>query len=254
MTIQEIYQLIDKAAPFSSALSFDNVGLLIGSPYLKVQKAMIVLDVTSGIIEEAVKKSVNLIISHHPVIFTPLKSIEAESIPYLLIQNQISVISCHTNLDLSPVCGVNIALGKALGLSDIHPADGINSEHILFVGELPEPLPPKVFAKHVKSALSSPCVKFYEGSEPVQEVAFCSGAGGQELSVFKESAAQAFVTGELKHHEELEAARLGQTVVTAGHFETEIMFAEELKQYLQSKSDSVEWILSACETSALKVL
>ena len=114
--IIDIYKEIDKVAPFNTAAEFDNVGLLIGSFDTEVKKALLALDVTSEVINEAINIGANLIITHHPVIFNPLKRIREEDAVYKLIKNDIAVISVHTNLDLALNYGVNFTLANKLGV------------------------------------------------------------------------------------------------------------------------------------------
>ena len=117
-TVGDVYRLIDQFAPFSLAEDWDNPGLLVGSPDLTVTKALLAMDVTPAVIEEAAKTGAELIVTHHPVIFSPIKRVEAGSIVYNLIRNGISVISAHTNLDIAEG-GVNDCLAECLGLCNI---------------------------------------------------------------------------------------------------------------------------------------
>jgi len=116
-TVKDVYDCINEIAPFALAESWDNTGLLIGSPQGEVTRALVVLDITGSILEEAVSKGVNLIITHHPVIFSPLKSIREDSLVYRIIRSGISVISAHTNLDIAGG-GVNDCLVSRLGLNE----------------------------------------------------------------------------------------------------------------------------------------
>ncbi|WP_052446679.1 Nif3-like dinuclear metal center hexameric protein [Candidatus Soleaferrea massiliensis] len=118
-TVGDIYRTIDtKIAPFSLAESWDNPGLLIGGEELPVKKVLLAMDATDAVAEEAVSKRAELIVTHHPVIFSPIKRVEADSVVYKLIRNGISVISAHTNLDIA-AGGVNDALAETLGLEQI---------------------------------------------------------------------------------------------------------------------------------------
>ena len=116
----EILNYINEIAPFDTAMGFDNVGLLIGNAQQTSETVLLALDVTSEVTEEAVSAGAKIIISHHPIIFTPLKSIETNSIPYLSVKNDITVISAHTNLDKAKE-GINEYLAKLLELKDIQP-------------------------------------------------------------------------------------------------------------------------------------
>ena len=118
MTVNDIYSFLNEFAPFDTACDFDNAGLLIGAKDAEVDKCIIALDCTEAVVDEAIQKGAQLIITHHPVIFSGLKSVLADSLVYRLIENNISVISAHTNLDIADG-GVNDCLAKALGLKDV---------------------------------------------------------------------------------------------------------------------------------------
>ena len=151
--ICDIYNVIDQAAPFESALSFDNSGLLVGDPAAEVARALIALDITPAVVEEAASINAGLVISHHPVIFTPLKSLNSRAVPYLLAQKGIGALCCHTNLDISPVCGVNVALANRLGLKVIRQEDVFGEDCILFSGEAEGSPSPLEFARLVRERL-----------------------------------------------------------------------------------------------------
>lgn len=252
-TVQDIYDCIDEAAPFSSALSFDNVGILVGDPAAPVHRAMLALDITPAVIAEAAGKNVDLLISHHPVIFEPMKAVRQGDVPFLLIENHIAALCCHTNLDRSPVCGVNIALGRKLGLQTIRFQE-VGEDVILFTGELPREMSPREFALYGKQKLGSDCVKFCAGDTPVKTVAFSSGAGVDGCMVAKALGADAFLTGEMKHHEELQARAQGITTVTAGHYWTECVFAGLLSEYLRKRIKDVGFIPSVSEQPPMTAL
>ena len=176
--IRDIYDIIDAVAPFSTALDFDNAGLLVGDGNTIVTRALLALDIPPAVVAEAASMNANLILSHHPVIFHPLKSLGPQDVPYQLASRGIAALCCHTNLDLSPVCGVNVALGSKLGLRNVRREDVFGADCVLFSGDLEEPLEPQAFAALVKEKLSAPAVKFCPGQGKVQRVFFCSGAGG----------------------------------------------------------------------------
>lgn len=119
-TIDDLSRAIDSIAPFRSCLSWDNVGLLLGDAEAALTGVLVTLDVTPEAVAEAVRCGANCIVSHHPVIFQPLKCLPAGSVPALCLQNGLSVISAHTNYDFAPQ-GVNFALATALGLRNIRP-------------------------------------------------------------------------------------------------------------------------------------
>ena len=242
-TIGEIYDYIDSFAPFSAAMGFDNAGLLAGAREQPVERVLIALDITSSVIGQAVDLKAGLIISHHPVIFQPLRRLDPKMPAVLLARNGIGAICAHTNLDMAPF-GVNICLGECLGLVNVQgkgilPETGFPS---FFIGELPEQMEPQAFARLVKDRLQAGCVKYTEGNEPVRLIGFCSGAGSDSMEEAFMLGAQAFLTGEVKHHQWLLAAEEGKTLVEAGHYSTEAPVLEPLCRKLEKIFPQVEFI------------
>ena len=252
--IRDIYDIIDAVAPFSTALDFDNSGLLVGDGNTQVTRVLLALDITPVVVAEAAAMNANLILSHHPVIFHPLKTLGPQDVPYQLASKGIAALCCHTNLDLSPVCGVNVALGSKLGLRNLRREDVFGEDCVLFSGDLEEPLDQEAFAALVKERLAAPSVKFVPGDRPVKKVIFCSGAGGEYVHQAACRGADAYLTGEMKHHEELEAAYSRMTCVAAGHYHTEKVFAEFLASYLRKRIPDTAFLLSQAEAAPMKSL
>ena len=250
--IRDIYDIIDAVAPFSTALDFDNAGLLVGDGNTIVTRALLALDITPAVVAEAASMNANLILSHHPVIFHPLKFLGPQDVPYQLASRGIAALCCHTNLDLSPVCGVNVALGSKL--RNVRREDVFGEDSVLFSGDLEEPLEPQAFAALVKEKLSAPAVKFCPGQGKVQRVFFCSGAGGEYVHQAACRGADAYLTGEMKHHEELEAAQSRLTCVAAGHYHTEKVFGEFLASYLRKRVPDTAFLLSQAEAAPMGAL
>ncbi|HIZ55926.1 MAG TPA: Nif3-like dinuclear metal center hexameric protein [Firmicutes bacterium] len=234
MKVSDIYQWMDQAAPFSLQDSFDNAGLLAGNPDAEVTGCLLALDVTDALITEAVDKGFNLLLTHHPVIFQPLKSVLENSISYKIIENKLNVISAHTNFDRA-ANGLNDILACRIGLQEVDLLDpNAGLEGYGRIGVLPEAMQPAAFAAHVRDRLGASGVRFCAGTRPVRKVAVVSGAGGEFYPRALSAGADAFVTGETRHHEELDMARRGLTLVTAGHFETEHIFADPLAACLRA--------------------
>ena len=137
MTVREIYDAIDRIAPFQTAMDFDNVGILVGDENVDVTKTLLCLDVTPRVLREAKSIGAELIISHHPVIFNPLRTVQPQSIVYALVQSGIAVISAHTNLDMAYPYGVNDALCRKLGLQNVRGILKEGETDIAYMGELP---------------------------------------------------------------------------------------------------------------------
>lgn len=252
--ICDIYDIINGAAPFESQLAFDNSGLLVGDRATEVTRALLCLDITREVIDEAAGMNANLIISHHPVIFDPLKSMSSQDPAYLLAKNGIAALCCHTNLDISPVCGVNVALANRLGLRSIKPEEAFGEDCVLYSGELEQPMEPEDFARHVKERLSAGSVKLIPGEGSVKRVFLCSGAGGGFAPYAAIRGGDAYLTGEMKHHEVLEAKKTGLTCVVAGHYETERVFAEYLAAYLKKRAPETGFLVSRAERPVFEVI
>ena len=229
MIVYDIYDFLDEKYDFSSALHYDNVGLLVGDGREKVTGVLVCLDCTDEAISEAVKQGANLIVTHHPVIFDPLKSVTEQSLVYRLIKNGISVISAHTNLDQADG-GVNDALAEAVGLSDIEKI--ADSEGFFYrIGELSEPMTSEELAKTVSEKLALP-VKYVGSSTFIKRVAVCSGSGGSMLGEVINTGVDAYITADIKHNVFMEAHEAGLTLIDAGHFNSEDIIVEPLSKEL----------------------
>lgn len=218
MKVKEILDFLYGIAPKELAEDFDNVGLLVGDENTEVKGIMVSLDCFEEVIDRAEDLGANLIVTHHPIIFSGLKSVTSDSLVYKLISKGISVISMHTNLDQADG-GVNDALCDALDLFDVEAlitSDGFSMRK----GYLDQPEDPYSFAKHVKEALGG-AVKFVAGDHDITTVAVCGGSGGDFLIDAVKMGADALVTADVKHHLFIEAGRLGISLYDAGHFNTE---------------------------------
>lgn len=177
MTVREIYDAIDRIAPFQTAMDFDNVGILVGDENVEVKKTLLCLDVTPRVLREAKSIGVELIISHHPVIFNPLRTVQPQNIIYALVQSGIAVISAHTNLDMAYPYGVNDALCRKLGLQNVCGILKEGETDIAYMGELPEEMTTEDFAAHIKEALGLSAVRCTAVSKMLRTVAVVGGAG-----------------------------------------------------------------------------
>ena len=146
-TINDILNFFEEFAPCATQMSFDNAGLIVGDKYTAVSRVLVALDITEDVVNEAESLGCELIISHHPVIFAPIKRLSPSSVPYLLAQKGISAVCMHTNLDLGEKFGVNICLADALGVKS-----PVLSElgECMFTGELESETDIHDFAKLAK--------------------------------------------------------------------------------------------------------
>ena len=243
MTVRDVYNAIDAIAPFSTAMDFDNVGLLVGGKDQPVSRVLLTMDITVPVVEEAAKIGAQLIVSHHPVIFHPLRSVVADTPVYKLAQNGLSAICAHTNLDLAANYGVNSALAIALGLSKFStiPED---DEQLLRVGDLPEEVSGEDFLQGIKRKLSCSGIQVTEIPDKVRRIAVCGGAGGDYAALAKAAGADIYITGEAKHNEILDAAAIGMPMAMCGHHATEFPALARLQFYLQNAVPGVEFVLT----------
>ena len=228
---REIYDIIQQIAPFQNQMEFDNAGFLVGDREAECRGILVALDVTEEAIRCAVEEGCNLIVTHHPVIFEPLKTVTAESLVFKLIKNGLSVISAHTNLDMSEG-GVNDTLAQRLGLCDVCGVVPFGEVYEARIGKTESPLSPNEFASYLKQRLPNAAIKYVAGKTAIKKVGVCSGSGG---SLLKEMAAQqvdAFVTADVKHNVFLESAQLGISLYDCGHFDTEDVIVDKLKAQL----------------------
>lgn len=237
--VKDIFRFMDKIAPFEKSMKFDNCGLLIGDINNEVKKVLVALDVTKNVVKEAVELGVNLIISHHPVIFNALKKIKFGSIPDLICKNNINVICAHTNLDVADK-GVNFHLAKSLGLKNLTSLAYEDDLPIGLVGNLDAELADKEFALHVKKSLNCSGIRYTKSERKIKKVAVCSGTGGEFYEKAYLKGADALVTGEIKHSQILAANELPIMIVDAGHFKTENVVVEPLKNELVSNFPEIE--------------
>lgn len=228
--VKDIYNLINAIAPFDTAMPWDNVGMLIGDFEAEVTGCLLSLDCTVEAIRLAREKGANLIVTHHPVIFDPLKTVLNDSVAFVLIKEGISVISAHTNLDLSSN-GVNKALCDKIGLLKLHAFE--NPDSLGFTGELEAKLSCADFAKTLKHRLACDSVSYVDCDKPIKTVAVVSGSGEDYL--FDSSVADAYVTGEASHHIYCYAQNAGIQLFTVGHYHSEAVVLEALKEYLASR-------------------
>ena len=237
MTVQTVFEFLNKIAPFETQMGFDNAGVLIGSKTKEIKKIGVVLDVTPQAVEYAAAHGIDLIVSHHPVIFSGLKSIDANSVVYRLIREDIAVISAHTNLDAAEN-GVNQVLAQTLGLTNIKPLGlpGEPTPPMGRIGTLPRELTCYELATLVNKTLHTR-VKMVNTQKGVKTVAVCGGAGEDFILPAVAAGADVLVTADVKHHNFLLANSLGLCLMDAGHFETEQGIVPSLCKELEQLED-----------------
>lgn len=240
--VSDIFDYIDNFASFDLAEEFDNSGLLIGDMDAGVENVLISLDLTQSVLNQAKEMGADLIVTHHPVIFEPLKRIGFGDLVGEAIASKISVICAHTNLDKA-VGGVNDCLARALELKNVETLDGFSD--YLRIGCLSEKLSCECFVKYVSQKLKIP-VRATNCCGYIKNVAVLGGAGEFAWKEALAAGADAFITGESKHHILLAAAEADFCFVDAGHFGTERLVCSGLRDVLKSKfKNDVNFIVAS---------
>ena len=247
ITVNQVYEAMQAIAPLELAESWDNPGLLVDCGGA-VHRVLTALDITPEVVEEAAAKQCEMIVSHHPVIFDPLKRLGPQDVPFQLVRAGISAICMHTNLDAA-AGGVNEVLAGIFGMQDPEPfAEGCGR-----VGSI-EPITVPQLARKAQQELVARCnapdagpavqVKFADTGKPVQRLAVISGAGG---SLFEEAlavGADCLLTGEANHHHACDAQRLALSLIAAGHYATEFPVTAAVAEKLRAALPGVEVLVS----------
>lgn len=245
--LKDIYNYIDSFAPFSSQLEWDNSGIIVNCGNTQIHKVLVTLDIDEDVFSEAVSGNYNLIVSHHPVIFKSVSSLDDKSIAANCFKNNISVISAHTNYDLSEN-GVNDVLAKCLNLNNIFQSE----DACLKIGTLSEETDVESFANLVKEKLIA-AVRYNCVPQKIKTVAVCGGAGSEFFLDAKELGADVFVTGDAKYHEFLEAKQNNIMLLAAGHYETEFPAVKQLCKLLSLHFPNIEFKVANEKSSVINI-
>ncbi len=237
MNVKNVYDLIDTVAPFSIQMESDNSGLLVGSPSQEIHCILFALDVTQPVIDEAVALGAELIVTHHPLMFSAIRSLTDETyegrLIRRLVRENISLISAHTNLDQA-AGGINDTLAALCGLADV------TGDAFFRSGILPEPMTARSFAAALEENLKTTVRVMAPEDRLIRRVGLCSGGGSDEWVRAAEAGCDAFVSGEIKHHFALAMADAGIAAFECGHFATEEPGLAAFAEALQNSLDHVE--------------
>lgn len=242
MKIKEIIAEIERYAPRENAAEWDNVGFLVGDDEQECTGVVVCLDCTLQVVREAVENGCNLIVTHHPFIFRPVRDLvltkaQTRTVAELFRQG-VNVYSAHTNLDTAD-SGIGTALVREFG--------GKNPvrEGFGFYAEVPETTAGEL-ARKVADALGDPTVKVCEKDNPVKRVYVISGSGGDEESLaLAEKNADVLITGEVKHHVFTSAAQDGFAVIEYSHYYSEIICCDILFDIIKSRFGDLKVVKSS---------
>jgi len=260
-TVADIIEIAERLAPPELAEAWDNVGLQVGNPNWPVKRVWVALDPLPQVVSDACEAGVDLLITHHPLIFKPLKSIDCTShigsIVREALVNCLTIFAAHTNLD-SVSDGVNDTLAHRIGLQDLIPLCGDTPmgddgredtvedqghgrekvQGLGRIGVLPQKLSLKELAIQVKKTLGLKNVTMAGNSTlSVDRVALCSGSGGSLMGDFFASKAQVYISGDLRYHDAREVEIAGRGMIDIGHFASEHLIVDVLAGKLAAAMD-----------------
>ena len=262
-TVTEIRDYFNELAPFYMKLDFDNVGHLVGFCDAEVTKAVVALDITDEVIEEAVREGAQLIVSHHPLLFDAIKRVTDDDSKgrkiIRMIRSGISAICLHTNMDTADG-GVNDCLMSALGgtvtgLLDPHGTHPDGRPYgVSRLGVLPEPVPLAEFLARTKQNLHCNGLRYVDGGKPVYRLACCGGAGAGDMMKAYSAGCDTYVTADLKYDLFLMAKELGLNLIDADHFCTENVVVPYMKSILNKRFPEIEVLISRVHAQTIQFM
>ena len=238
MKYEEFIEIMEEIAPTKAYKEIDNSGPQIYSGADEVHKVLVCLEINMDVLKEAVEKGADMILTHHPLIFTPEQFIDYDDFPgryiHEAVKNGISVYSSHLAFDFAPK-GNNTYLAFLLGLTYVNTGS-LDDE---WRGVLEKPMSFEEAVRHVEETLKLPqnyvrCVD--GGREEIRTVGLCTGAGGNYITSAVRHGCDLFITGDLKLHEAQYAKACGLSVIDAGHYGTEKIFVENMAHQIYARS------------------
>ena len=239
MKVKEVLSALEQFAPLPLQESWDNAGLQVGLTEAEVSGALLCLDVTEAVVDEALRKGCNVVVSHHPLLFRGLKTIsdltDVQRTVRKAVKHEVCVISMHTNMD-NARGGVNFKIAAKLGLTDVEFMAEKRVGDVTcgsgVIGTLEEPMAADDFVKRVKQAFGVECAMTNELlRRPVSRVAICGGAGDFLLDDAVAAGADAFITGEMHYHQYFGYEQRIQICVI-GHYQSEQFTTEVFRDII----------------------
>lgn len=239
-TVKDIYGCIDAVAPFSVQESYDNSGLIISAIDKQVKKVLVALDITRDVAMEAVEIGADVVVSHHPVIFNALKSVDAGSPVGILLRNDISAVCAHTNFDSAVLCNLLCEKLELIKCDNLIVENGVPMGCVCECEESSV----KAIARSIKEKLGCKCVRYTDMGRGVSKIAVCNGSGGSLLPSVIKAGCDLFITGDVKHDVFVDSYNAGVSIIDAGHFHTENIFCDYVKNLISTELDDVEVLVA----------
>ena len=259
--IKEVLSALEKFAPLPLQESWDNAGLQVGLTEAEVSGALLCLDVTEEVIDEAVAKGCNLVVSHHPLLFRGLKTIsdltDVQRTVMKAIRQQVCVVSMHTNMD-NAQGGVNFKIAEKLGLDEVKFLETKRVGEVEcgsgVIGTLSTPMAAHEFVLKVKQTFGVACAMTNELlRRPIRRVAICGGAGDFLLDEAVGQGADAFITGEMHYHQYFGYEQLVQICVI-GHYQSEQFTSEIFRDIINEKCPGVRTEIAETNTNPINYI
>lgn len=254
MKVSDVCRAIEKTAPLHLQDDFDNSGLQAGFPEAPVRKVLTCLDVTEAVVAEARERGCDMIVSHHPLLFHPLRQVSCATYQQRCVVdaicNGIAIYSAHTSLDNAPG-GVNHRLASMLGLSGLSwlqpRADGAGGSGV--IGSLPAPVRDYEFLSGLKDLFRVECLRHTAPcGKQIGRVALCGGSGAFLMRDALRLGADAFITGEMHYHDYFESD--GMLLAELGHYQSECCTVELLRDILARELPELEVVTTNLNTNA----
>ncbi|MFA7075759.1 MAG: Nif3-like dinuclear metal center hexameric protein [Candidatus Izemoplasmatales bacterium] len=252
MNLVDIIKYFETKYPKELAYEWDNVGIQVGTLNIVAKKILITLDVTKEVVQEAIEKKVNMILSHHPLLFNPLERIIFDTprgwIIKNLIKHNITVYSAHTNYDTADG-GMNDEFARILGMKNVGLLDQV--DNIGRYGDI-EPISFSDFITYIKKELRLETVKVIGNSEKeIRKIGVSGGSGSKHMYQAKMRGCDVYLTGDVTYHTALDAVSLGITVIDIGHH-AEKIFVNSVYDFLSEQFSEIEFIKSEINTNPYK--
>ena len=262
MKIKQVTNFLENIAPLEYQENYDNCGLIVGDVKNEVEGALITLDCTEAVIDEAIATGCNLVIAHHPIIFSGLKKLNGsnyiERTVIKAIKNNIAIYAIHTNLD-NVHNGVNAKIAEKLGLINckvLSLKQEVNSDLVGsgIIGELKTPVNTEVFLESLKAKMQTKCIRHtLIVKEKIQRIAVCGGSGSFLLKNAKAAKADVFITADFKYHEFFDAENK-IVIADIGHYESEQFTKDLIYDLLVKNFTKFAVRLSKVNTNPIKYL
>lgn len=244
MRCSDVIGRLEKLAPAALACDWDNPGLQAGRTEKEIRRVLVALDMTDEVVEQAILEGVDMIVTHHPLIFKPLKLVNDQNFIsrriLKLLQADICYFAMHTNFDVTPGGMADLAAAQ-LGMTAEAPLEitgEVDGEAVGIgkVGVLPEAISLECLARQVKERFGLPFVTVYGMdaiTEPIVRVAVSPGAGGSMIDCGLKAQVQVLITGDIGHHSGIDAVANHMAVIDAGHYGLEHIFIPFMEHYLK---------------------